>query len=258
MAMKFDPKKDVTRSLKFKPLADLGNLCLGTLQKVEVTMNEVPKFKDDGSESMFEYAGHTLPSLKFVFKNHLRKEDKDRAERFFTYVESVIISKKNDGTPMDTKVLTNLYEQMWDRLKHIHDAYSNEENYKPFGELPEIDETADVDVRVTQFTKFFKTVADAFNKGKGGKAIFTDKEGNGLPVAIKLLANYPSGKWLTIPNFVGEGFIERFIPGRPLTIEVKPGESVALKGGKVSDSGGSGVSSSDVPKEIMDMLNKDA
>lgn len=258
MAMKFDPTKEVTKNLKFKPLVDLGNLCLGVLEKVEVIMNEVPKFKPDGSESAFEYAGNTVPSLKWVFKNHLRKDDKDRADRYFTYIESLIVSRKNDGTLMGDKTLEDLYTQMWDRIKHIHDAFKNDPNYKPFVELPEIDEKAAVEVRIAHFTKFFKAIADGFNKGKGDKAIFVDGEGKGLPLLMKLVGNYPDNKWLTFPTFVNEGFIERYKPGVPPTIEVKPGEIIHLGSGQGKANKGSGEGSSEaIPQDIMDMLNKE-
>lgn len=256
MAMKFDPKKDVTRSLKFKPLEDLGNLCLGTLEKAEVIMNDVPKFKNDGSESPYEFAGHTVPSLRFTFKNFLREDDKDRAERWFNFVESVIIYKKNDGTPMKQKDLESIYEQMWDRIKHIHDAYKNDVNYKPFGELPEIDEKADVEARIIQFTKFFKAIAEAFNKGKNDKPIFVDQDDNSLPVALKLVPEYQTGKWLTFPTYVGEGFIERYHKGVPLTIELKPGETVTLKGGKREGEKSGAGSDSNIPKEVLEMINQ--
>jgi hypothetical protein len=255
MAIKFDAKKEVTRSLKFKPNADLDNLCLGTLQGVEVVITESPKIKEDGSENPYEYAGLELPNLKFTFKNHIRPEDKDKAERFFIHVEKPIVSKTNKGETMTEKTILDLYEQMWDRIKHIHDAYSTSPNYVPFGDLGELNEKAAPDVRIKQLTKFFTVVAAAFNDGKAGK-IFQDEKGNGIITWMKLVADYSSAKFLVFPTWPGEGFIEKYTPGVPPTIELKPSESQVLKANKKdAESNASGDDNIGIPANIKAMMD---
>ena len=253
MAIKFDAKKDVTNKLKFKPNPELGNLCLATIESVEVVMNEVKKINDKGQESTWEYAGYTIPSLVINFKQHHRKEDTDKADRFYSFRQNIIGSVRSNGDPIEDSVLVALYEAMWDRIKHIHDAFATCPNYKPFGSLPEINERGKVADRVSQFTTFFETVAEAFNSGKGDKLIY-QAEDKPVVVWLKLLAEYNEGKYLTIPTFVGEGFIEKYNPSVPPTIEVKPNETVVLRGkGKSSTSSETSVAD-DLPAHLREML----
>jgi hypothetical protein len=258
MAIKFDSKKEVAKTLKFKPNPELGGLVLGTLENVEVITAESPKIKDDGSENMYEYAGLQLPILKFTFRNHVRPEDKDKAERFFIHAERPIVSKTNDGVEMDEKVVLGLYEQMWDRIKHIHDTFRFDPNYAPFKELDEINEKAAPDVRIKQLTKFFNTVATAFNDGKAGK-IYQDEKGNSLVCWMKLVAEYPRARYLVFPNWVEEGFIERYKPGVPPVIELKPKDSQTLKSGRDNDeksSSSPAIPGSDqLPASVLAMIN---
>ena len=168
----------------------------------------------------------------------------------------VIGSLRTDGSPIEDTTLGALYESMWDRIKHIHDAFSAAPNYKAIESLPSINEHGEAAKRVEQFTKFFQAIADAFNEGKGGKPIFVDAEGKTLPLWMKLIAEYKEGKWLQFPTFVGEGFIELYKPGVPPTIEVKPGESVVLrvKGEKKGTTAAAGCE--DLPAHILDLMNE--
>lgn len=262
MAFKFDPKKQVTSNLKFKPsnYDDLNGLVLGTLQKVEVELEESPKIKDDGSENPYQFAGMKVPTLKFIFKNHLRPEDKDRADRFFTHAEKNIVSVKNNGEKIAPRKLESLYDSMWSRIKHIHDAFENTPNYKPFESLPEIDPAAPDDKLNEQFINFFQTVADAFNKGKDGKPIFVDDKGVNIVCYMKLVADYNTRKYLAFPTYVGEGFIERYKVGVPPTIELKPSETQKLSSSEESSkergTSGSAAGTDDIPKEILDAMKE--
>lgn len=232
MAIKFDAKKEVTNRLKFKPNPELDNLCLGYLESVAVEMNEVPKINDKGQESTWEYAGHTLPNLVFTFRNYIRKDDLDKADRYYIHRERVIGSVKTSGEKIDVAVLQSIYESLWARIKHIHDAFINDPNYEPFKSLPEIDEYGKVTDRLEQFTKFFNTIAEAFNKGKNDLPIYKGANDSKLPCYMKLVAEYKQRKWLEFPTFVGEGFIERYKEGVPPTIELKPNETIELAAAK--------------------------
>lgn len=262
MAFKFkaDVNKDVTASLKFKPsvYADLNGLCLGQLVSVEVTTEESPKILDDGTENSYQFAGLKVPKIRFNFKNVVRAEDKDRADRFFFHVEKPIISVKNDGEKMTDKLLESLYTQMWDRIKHIHDVFKNDPNYKPIAELPDIDPTSPEEKLVDQFTKFFEAIAASFNKGKNDKPIYQGEDGKGLTCYMKLIAEYMQRRYLVFPNFIGEGFIERFKTKVPPTIELKPRETQELAAGKGSkskeDAGSAATGYEDLPADIRDAI----
>ena len=232
MAMKFDAKKEVTNRLKFKPNPEIDNLCLGYLDSVEVTMHEVAKINDKGQESTWEYAGHTIPRLVLTFRNFVRKDDLDKSERYYVHTESIIGAVKISGEKIDKSVLESIYQSMWDRIKHIHDAYVNDPNYKPFSSLPEIDEYGKTADRVEQFTKFFNTIANMFNKGNNDLPVYKGANNGILPCYMKLVAEYKQRKWLEFPTFVGEGFIERYKEGVPPTIELKPNETIQLAAAK--------------------------
>jgi hypothetical protein len=251
---RFNVNKEVTKSLKFKP--GINGLCKAYIKSVEVIENDVPKENDKGVASDYEYAGHKVTSLKFVFGNVITTDDVDKSERLHTHIESIIISTKNDGTPMNEKTLNGLYEQMWDRILHIHNAFQGTENYQPFDELPEINEKATVEQRVKQFKAFFTKVADGFNKGKSGNPVYL-AGGKAIPCWMKLVASYPDRKWLALPTFVGEGFIEKIKTGVPPTIELKPNESIQLVAGATKGktsgvtSGASATASTDeLPEEV--------
>jgi len=223
--MKFDVNKEVGSPLGFKPDEKLNNLCLGELLSVEVEKNLAPKEKENGEISRYDYAGFELPSLVFKFKQLKVTED-----RFFQHRESVIISTMNDGTPMNPKTLSNLYESMWDRIKHLMDTFVASANYKAIKKLPEINENATPEERVAQFTAFFTAIADFFNHGTDGLPIYKNEKGN-IPLMMKLVANYPDRKYLAFPTFVGKRFIEvaKFKENKLVTVlELGPKETVTL------------------------------
>lgn len=255
--MKFDKNKEVTNKLKFKPIPEFNNLCLGHLEDVRVEVNEVPKVNDKGQESTWEYAGLNIPQLVFEFKNDPYKEEKV-VERFYFHRERIIGSLTKNGDQIDSKILESLYGSMWDRIKHIHDAYSSMPNYKPFeDDIPEIDETAPSETRVQQFTKFFNFVAAAFNKGKDDKTPIYKKNGANITMNMKLVAEYKEGKYLAFPTFVGEGFIEVHVTGVEPTIELKPNETVVLAGKSSGSSEAStGPDNDDLPDEVKEMINR--
>ena len=255
MAIKFDAKKEVTNKLKFKPNPELNNLTLAIIESVEVVKNEVPKVNDKGQEATWEYAGHTLPTLTIRFKQHHRKNDIDKAERFLTYRENIIGAVKSNGDAIDDSVLVALYEAMWDRIKHIHDAFAGTANYKEFSDLPEINERGKVEDRVKQFTAFFEAVARGFNEGKNSAPVY-QVEGKPIIVWLKVVSEYREGKYLTIPTFVGEGFIEKYNPDVPPTIELKPNETVVLRSKGGAKASTTADVDNDLPAHIKEALGQ--
>ena len=80
---------------------------------------------------------------------------------------------------------------------------------------------------------------------------------------IKLVAS-SSGTYLTLPSFVREGFIEKFVNGRKPSIELKPGETVALvkadkkaKGDGAAAEGPAANGAAPINSEVEEMLKND-
>ena len=251
---KFDVNANVTSRLKFKPIAQFNNLCLGYLQSVLTTVSEEVADSSKG----YEYGGLKIPMLTFEFIEW--KENPSDEDRYYTHRITPIVSRKNDGSAMAKKDLDNIYQSMWFQIKHIMDAY----NVK-VEKLPEIDENAVPEERLKQFTAFFKAIETLFNTGLAGKPVYKNADGVGLLMAMKLVADYNTGKFLGFPTFVGEGFIERahlLIDDTTkkvvlkTTLEIKPQESVELRT-KTGGSGGSGSApGGDAPGELSPELKK--
>lgn len=260
--MKFDSKKEVTSKLKFKPVEEFDNLCLGKLVSVEVVENESAKINDQGVESNWEYAGNMIPKLKFNFESvkHPKQSESEYDTRYYTHTEEIIGAITKTGEPIKSKTLIRLYTSMFDRIKHIYDAYSTTTNYKPLADnIPEIDETTNIpsEARVKQFKKFFMFFVNSFNKGLDGKTPIFMANGKSIAMTMKLVADYRSGKFLAFPTFVGEGFIEVFKSGKRPTIEIKPDERVTLIA-EVPKTTGAGDTSMDssIDDEVQKLINE--
>lgn len=234
--MKFDVNKEVTRSLKFKPIPKYNNLCVGKLVEVRVEVNEIATENDDGTPKDWEYAGCEVPNLVFRFENHKIKGVTDEYDRVYEHRESVIGSRTKDGVDMDPSKVVNFYEAMWDRLKHIHEAFQKVANYRDIKSIPDIDETLAPAERAKAFRKFFDAIAKYFNEGTDKKPIFCTAKGEYYPMVMKLVATYESGfRALGFNTFVGEGFIEplRLQDGMIITkLEIKGSETVELTKGR--------------------------
>lgn len=251
MSLKLDINKKVTSNLPFEPQEKLGGLCIGTLLSVEVKMADVESVKKDGTPSEWEYAGHSIPRLEFRFKQAGIEED-----RFFTFTESVISELKDTELQEVSEELTaKLYNNMWDRMRHILDAFKGLKQYEEIKELPELSVIGKTEVKIKEFTKLFNIVADVLNKGKNGKPLYTD-----LKLVMKLLPEYKERKYLTFPTFVGKGFIElaKQVDGKlSTTLKIYPNESVVLSSGKVAP-GSQAVTDHSAPidsSEMADLLN---
>lgn len=225
MSLKFEGKKEVVSDLGFQPEEKVKGLCRGRLVKVEVLLNKVEKVKEDGSESTWEYAGYEIPSLMFTF--HQEKNNPAERQRVLRHVERVITFKDASGAVIDINKLVPIFENMNNRIVHIHNSFASDPNY---AELPDLDfdEKGDSAKRVASWKKFFGAIADAFEKGKNNKPVYVDAKSIALPLYLKVLADYETGSYYTLPNYVGKGFIERN-KGQAPSIEIGPGEVDKLK-----------------------------
>jgi len=229
--MKFDSNKQVESRLDLKPIPELYNLALVELESVEVTDHEILAIDDKGKESANEFKGLIVPRIALTWKNHKLTETEE--DRFFTLSFSVIVSVKNDGTPISKKDLQSLYETMHGNLQHIHNSYKKCPNYKPIISLPDIDETSAPNARAKQFKTFFVAFQTAFNGAEGKTPIYQDEKGINIISWLKLLPDYKTQSRYTTPTFVGQGFTEVAVKEekgwkKPL-IEIKPNESLELQ-----------------------------
>lgn len=264
--MKFDVNKEVTSKLRFEPIPAFNGLCIGKLMKVWVDENEAPTEDKDGNPSTWEYAGCMLPGLVFSFENHIIKGITDDFERHYEMRESVIGNQSKDRSDMPKDKVTNFYENMWARIKHIHDAYEKEHNYKAIKTLPDIDESVAPNERAKQFKKFFEAIAKAFNEGTDKKPIFLTIKNLPIVMTMKLVATYASsGKALGFDSYVKDGFIQKFLMVNNqlvTSLKIKGNETVELTTGKVaktmatsSDAAPAGYSQ-DVAPEVYAALNQ--
>lgn len=206
MAIIIDVNKDVTQRLKFEPSKAHGMFCIGKLDNVEYSEVEIK------AEADWEFKGLTVPRIAFHFVN--KKFDTNEPDRFFSYSELPVAIVKKDGSA--SKYVTNLTE-LWNRLKHIHNAFIGLPNYRPInpGDIPEFtdDITSDPKVRIEEFKKFFKFMHDSFvgDPTKGEKPMWLDVNGISIDLTMKLIAtDGERSQYLTFPKFVGTGFIQPF------------------------------------------------
>lgn len=251
---KLDVKKEVTQRLKFKPNPEHDNLCLGKLLRVECVKREI------STDSNWEYNHHTIPQLEFEF---IQANSPEGEDRYYVHRERIIGAVDSDGNAIDEEVLSNLYEAMFDRILHILQAYQFAPNFKMPASFPEIKEQGTVEERVEGFTKFFDKVAATMNNGTDDKPVFESKDGKPYIMAMKLIADYKTGKYLAFPTFVGEGFIQKAAFNKEgkliTTLEIKPRETVEL-GSRPSqapqDTSIPGGESAELPPNVLAMMNK--
>jgi hypothetical protein len=262
--IKFNQEESVVKDLQFEPNPNTHNLVICGLVSVTYSERKVEEVDANNNPNTSEYAGKTLPSLELVFKSFPAANTNERV-RVLRVIEQMPYTIKKDGSPIAKKTVDDNVYNMYGRLKHIYDAYAAEPNFAPLAKLPEIDMEASIEKRIDQFSKFFKVFADCFNKGKDGVKP-TYLQVNNLPVKmwLKVLPDWGTKAWYTIPGFVKDGFIERLVmdgvrkvPFTP-NIKVKPSETLELKPTKrgKSEGGASNDSPEETTEDVTDLLSK--
>ena len=231
--LSFNLEEKIVKDLGFEPNPETHNLVICGLDSVQKIMVEVPVETKDGVPSTNEYAGKKVPKLEFIFKTYPAKNTNVR-ERVLKVIEDVPYTVKNDGTPLKTEDITKAITDKFMRIKHIFDTYAKKANFKPITKLNDIDLESGVDKRIASFDKFFTTFADAFNKGTNDKPIYRPEVGNPYLVWLKVLPDFRTKAWFTIPSFVDTGFIE-LVEVNPVSktfftpnLRIKPNESLVL------------------------------
>jgi hypothetical protein len=254
---KIDLKKKVTSRLSLEPIKTIGgeNYMFGGLVPailVNITMTQQ-------AYKAGEFEGMTLDCLSFEFENF--KLTADEPDRFLTHTEKAVGTVKNeDGTPVprEVKDIEKNIEDMWFRIKHILDQCYTSPNYRDISEIKQADIEKYFDLpaegtpaeRAEKFKAFFEYIVK-FANGDGDKLKPIYKLGDGSDVAmwLKILPNYPEGKYYNLPTFVGQGFAEAAkIVGNKLTapkvIKVKPSETLELSSARRNRIQGGGEDSS--------------
>lgn len=219
--IKFSKTEDTTSRLPFKPKDKYKNFVIGFIKEVTKSVSE----KNDNAE--WEFRGLETPRLALTF-SQLVESTTDKP-RFYVYGEFPQTVVKKNGERMADSTILLRYRRVWDKIKHIYDAFSDCPNWKPFPFDPEFDVTLDMEERLKEWDAFFDKIVKAFNKGKDGKTpIFPTTESESALRTMKVVSN---GKRLTFPEFTGTGFIEKsiFVDGEFKTnLEFKSDETVIM------------------------------
>jgi len=241
MAIKININQDVTSRLKFEPRTDLGMFCVGKLESVEFDTKHIDEDKS------WEFKGLDIPRLAFHFVNH---DDPDGIQRFFSKSELPLSAVKTSGEISKEDKLATRITALWGRIKHIHDAYKGQPNYRPWTYEPSFstaEEKPSPADRIAEYVAFFKAVHLAFvgDETKGEKPIWLDAAGNSIPMTMKLIAtDGQKSQYLDFPQYVGEGFIQPYqlVDGKlKTTLKFKPNETTKLAATPSATPAGSGV-----------------
>jgi len=247
-----DLSTNVESRLTFQPDANINKgLCMGKLIRIEIEEHEVPKLKEDGSISSWEFAGNVLPTLIFEFKQ-INNDPKDTAERFLIHRETIIGGKSN-GEPLEPKTWEDLITAQYNRLQHIVNAFdkanigTKSKNLNKF----EMSNADSVEVKITKTRKFFEHFVKQI-KGTEEKPRFEN-----VLLWMRVIAIPNSFKYYGLPAFVGQGFLEVIKQGTAPTIKIGINDSLVLVSGKtksVNTQKDINTTSSDVPSTVEDVL----
>jgi hypothetical protein len=271
--MIIDPKQKVTNRLNIEPKRDeKGNwlydgLCPVTLTEVRLVEQEYEKG---------EFANKSVMSLAFEFVNI--KANVNDPERYLTHVEKIVGTQEGKGdnaTTMSDEKIGKIITNMWSRIKHIMDNLIMSPNYRDISTISDKDikkymdlpTSGTVDERIAAFNTFFTYICNYINgEGDKIKSMLLDKDGKFLNFWLILLPDYNSGKFYTIPTFVGTGFMESLKideKGKlllPKIIHIKPTQSLELANNSRQPANMSGMPNLNLPnpgglpQNIMDLM----
>jgi hypothetical protein len=246
--------ENVESKLKWKPRPELGDRGLGHLIGAELVIRQQSELDENGVRSSWEYAGLAIPSLKLTFQEQPTKEDP--FERFYEHYFTVFTNVKKDGTVVKRSDIFSHYEREYKQLRHIANAFKTNANYDQNAKVadlsPFIENPAE---RLENLTKYFQSWATLLS-GKDGKGF------GGQLIWLVLIAS-STGTYYTLPSYVGQGFIEKFVENRKPSIEVPINQTTILKGKDKADKATKGGGNSEsaaggapVPSEINDLVNR--
>lgn len=228
--MKINVKQEAAGRLPFVPFIEHDNLCLGYLTGVRLVESEIK------ADSKWEFSGMKITSLVFDFVQY--KANAIEKDRFHTESELPIANVLSTGEPRAAATIEKDFNDLFLRVKHIHDQFAGSPNYKAFDVDLEVEVDGPAKKRLDSQKALFTALADAFNKGLDGETpIYSTK----VLLAMKLIAterkanNGKKFRQLLLPRYVGKGTVEAVRIDKQTgkmhyTLVFKPGESVDLKG----------------------------
>jgi hypothetical protein len=204
--IQIDVEKSVTSRLGFEPIKAYYGFCLGYLTgvRLEKSVSE--------ADAKWEFAGYETSRLVFDFAQ-LQDEHNDK-ERSFSYSVMPISNTNADGKEKTDKTKVLFYTEVWNHVKHIHDQFIGSPNYKPLTAVPDFDYELDINARLAQFEKFFTDAFACFTVGKDEKTPIFEPYGGKTKdnlLVMKLVASGDKNAYLSFPNFVGKGFVEKAV-----------------------------------------------
>lgn len=241
----------VETRLKFKPRARFNNLTQGIFMGAELLLNLAPETDSKtGLPSQWEYRGLMIPNLKLTFKQQPTTEDP--VDRWLEVIITPFTNVKNDGTAQERASIGNHYTYEYKRLMHISNAFKTNANYEA-SPIPNPSPFLEPAARIENLTEYYKAWAKRLN-GKDGKGF------PGQLCWIKVVADSQHQTRLVLPDYVGEGFIEKVVEGKQAAIELKPNETIVLKDSSKNKSGAksnNAMSGTDeTPADIAEMIAK--
>lgn len=250
--MSFDDE-NVESKLGFILPKETGYIPRGTIDSVSFKMREIPTHDKDGKESTWELAGLTIPVLSITFKQEITATQTHH--RYCTKEFSIPTFKKKDGSMVAMSKRMNLVKGIFGHLQHICNQLKKLEGYpKDAPKAPGIDLNCPNHERVEQFTKFFNHFYSLLTTKKDDKYIWENKL-----FWIKLLPDYDSKKFYTIPSFVNRGWLELAMPNVAPALCIEPGDDIELTAEKKGNTeksveAGNAVDTPDVDPEIANYL----
>lgn len=196
--IKINTSEEVTSRLPFIPYPQFNNFCPAYLTSVEFA--EVESKED----AKWEFKGCTIPRLAFHFTEY--KMNADDKSRFFSHSELPITVVKVDGTTSTDANLEKRFTELWKRIKHIHDQFSECKNYKAIDFDVNFITEGTIAKRLKNIKEVFINISNAFNIGADGKNPIYSKDDLLL---LKLVASGRNLSYLSFPDFVNHGFIEK-------------------------------------------------
>jgi len=248
MQIKIDKNKEVTGRLPFEPFAQFNDLCIGHI--TDVYVNEA-EYKPEGKH---EFAGRTILQLSISLQQY--KLDANEKDRFKTIKFTPPTHVDANGVPREESKIITVYTQMWDKIKHLHDQFITNENYKPMDAIPEFNGST-LDERIAEFNKFFEVVVKDFKVGKDGTNPIYKPNQN---LAMIMIASGDKKNYLDIPAFVGKGIFDlaKFKAGKIDTyLRIPVGQTTKLGVNATIATGGLGTNNamSDLPEELRGLVN---
>jgi hypothetical protein len=182
-----------------------------------------------------EFAGMKVPVLAIDFSNI--KLNADDPDRFLTHYAKPVGTKVKDGDNYKDREVADVINDnvdLWKLIKHFLESLTGSPNYRSLASIPKADiqkyfvlpELDTPDKRLAQYELFFNYIVDFIKGNATLKSMIVDKDGNTLPLWLKLTPNYDSdpkrkAKFYSISRYVGQGVFEPLVSDKSILKDPK-------------------------------------